>query len=125
MSVRLADIDGDGDPDIFSGAYSRGPRDRDGPLVTVNDPLGRIVWFENRNPGWEPHQISRRKRGMYDKWLIRDLDDDGDPDVLGTRGNSEPYDGVLWLEQRRGAPAAPAFTAARAIDSQQMGPPER
>ncbi len=125
VSVRLVDIDGDGDLDVFSGAYSRGPRDRDGPLVTVDEPLGRILWFENGNPGWQAHQISRRKRGMYDKWLFRDLDGDGDPDALGTRGNSEPYDGVIWLEQRRGSRPAPVFTGARAIDSQQMGPPER
>ncbi|MCZ6618737.1 MAG: FG-GAP-like repeat-containing protein, partial [Gammaproteobacteria bacterium] len=45
VSVRLADIDGDGDLDVFTGAYSRGPRDQDGPLITVNDPLGRIAWF--------------------------------------------------------------------------------
>jgi CubicO group peptidase (beta-lactamase class C family) len=124
VSVRLADVDGDGDLDVFSGAYSRGPRDRDGPLVTVNDPLGRILWFENRNPGWQSHQISRRKRGMYDKWLLRDLDGDGDLDALGTRGNSEPYDGVLWLEQRRTPNPAASFTGARILDSQQMGPPE-
>ena len=29
VSVRLADIDGDGDLDTFAGAYSRGPRDAD------------------------------------------------------------------------------------------------
>ncbi|MFV2090119.1 MAG: FG-GAP-like repeat-containing protein, partial [Pseudomonadales bacterium] len=129
VSVRLADIDGDKDLDIFTGAYSRGPRDRDGPLVTVNDPLGRIAWFEN--PGntelessWPRHDISRRKRGMYDKWLFRDLDNDGDLDALGTRGNSEPYDGVIWLEQVRTAEPTASFDQARVIDSQQMGPPE-
>ncbi len=125
VSVRLADIDGDGDPDLFSGAYSAGPRDRDGPLVTVNDPLGRIVWFENRGGSWLAHTISRRKRGMYDKWLLRDLDGDGDLDAVGTRGNSEPYDGVIWLEQIRSADPRVAFTQARILDSQQMGPPER
>ena len=125
VSVRLADIDGDGDLDAFSGAYSRGPRDTDGPLVTVNDPIGRILWFENDRGSWRAHQISRRKRGMYDKWLFRDLDRDGDLDAIGTRGNSEPYDGVIWLEQRRTRNSRPAFEQARIIDSQQMGPPER
>jgi hypothetical protein len=124
VSVRLTDLDGDGDQDIFSGAYSRGPRDRDGPLVTVNDPIGRILWFENRPDGWAAHQISRRKRGMYDKWLFRDLDGDGDLDALGTRGNSEPYDGVLWLEQVRSDRPTRNFSGARLLDSQQMGPPE-
>jgi CubicO group peptidase (beta-lactamase class C family) len=127
VSVRLGDIDGDGDLDIFSGAYSRGPRDRDGPLVTVNDPLGRIAWFENPGDGstpWPRHDISRRKRGMYDKWLLRDLDGDGDLDAVGTRGNSEPYDGVIWLEQVRHGEPSRAFEQARTIDSQQMPPPE-
>jgi len=127
VSVRLADIDGDGDLDIFTGAYSRGPRDRDGPLVNVNDPLGRIAWWAN--PGaaggaWIQHDISRRKRGMYDKWLVRDLDGDGDLDAVGTRGNSAPYDGVIWLEQVRTDEPARNFIDARAIDSQEMSLPE-
>jgi CubicO group peptidase (beta-lactamase class C family) len=126
VSVRLGDIDGDGDLDIFSGAYSRGPRDRDGPLVTVDDPLGRICWFENPGDGstpWPRHDISRRKRGMYDKWLLHDLDGDGDLDAVGTRGNSQPFDGVIWLEQVRSEDSQRVFEQARAIDSQQMPPP--
>jgi hypothetical protein len=127
ISIRLGDIDSDGDLDIFSGAYSRGPRDRDGSLLTVNDPLGRICWFENPGNGstpWPRHDISRRKRGMYDKWLLRDLDGDGDLDAVGTRGNSAPFDGVIWLEQVRSVEPQTVFVQARAIDSQQMPPPE-
>ena len=128
VSVRLADVDGDGDLDAFSGAYSRGPRDIDGPNVDINDRLGRIAWFEN--PGampqqqWMRHDISRRKRGMYDKWLARDLDDDGDLDMVGTRGNSFPYDGVIWLEQIRTDDARAVFRQARTVDSQQMPLPK-
>lgn len=123
VSVRLGDVDGDGDLDVFTGAYSGGPRDRDGPLVTAEDLLGRIAWFENPGSGetpWRRHDVSRRKRGMYDQWLLRDLDRDGDLDAIGTRGNSAPYDGVIWLEQVRQAEPGPAFTQARAIDSKQM-----
>ena len=133
VSVRLGDIDGDGDLDVFSGAYSRGPRDRDGPLVSADDPVGRIMWFENpgvRESGekseglhWRAHNIARPKRGMYDKWLFRDLDNDGDLDVLGTRGNSEPYDGVIWLEQVRTQTPTQTFTPARLVDSQQLALP--
>ncbi len=124
VSVRLSDIDGDGDQDIFAGAYSRGPRAEDGPDVTVNDPLGRIAWYENpgrdRARHWTTHDISRRKRGMYDKWIARDLDDDGDVDFVGTRGNSAPYDGVIWLEQIRSMTPVASFESARAVDSQSM-----
>ncbi|MGA9574230.1 MAG: VCBS repeat-containing protein, partial [Lysobacterales bacterium] len=127
VSVRLADIDGDGDLDVFTGGYSRGPREVDGALVNVNNPLGRIAWWAN--PGeaggaWTQHDISRRKRGMYDKWLLRDLDGDGDLDAVGTRGNSAPYDGVIWLEQVRTDQPASNFMEARAIDSQEMSLPE-
>lgn len=123
VSVRLADIDGDGDMDAFAGSYSRGDRDRD--TTGVNDPLGRISWYAN--PGadqadgpWRRHDIVRRQRGMYDKWLARDLDADGDLDFIGTRGNSEPYDGVIWLEQVRTSEPVAAFQGARQQDSRDM-----
>ncbi len=123
---ELADIDGDGDPDIFAGSYSRGPRDHDGAEVAIDDPLGRLVWFEH--PGdaaqeWIRHDVSRRKRGMFDKFAARDLDGDGDVDFIGTRGNSVPWDGVYWLEQARTERPARAFTRARENDSEEMGLP--
>ena len=118
----MADIDGDGDVDVMAGSYSRGPREGDGD-VDKDDPLGRIGWFEN--PGdatlkWQRHDVSRRKRGMYDKFIARDVDGDGDVDFLGTRGNSAPYDGVFWLEQVRSDTPRPAFERARAEDSPEM-----
>jgi hypothetical protein len=124
VSVTLADIDGDGDLDAFSGAYSSGPRDTDGADIGIDDSIGRIAWFERRDSDpskpWTRHDISRRKRGMYDKWLARDLDGDGDVDMVGTRGNSYPYDGVLWLEQVRSGDPQPVFEQARDADSEQM-----
>ena len=120
--IALADVDGDGALDVMSGSYSLGPRDEDGD-VTASDALGRLGWF--RNPGvtggdWTRHDISRRKRGMFDDFEARDLDGDGDIDFVGTRGNSAPYDGVFWLEQVRTEAPLPAFTRARAADSAEM-----
>lgn len=120
--METADIDGDGDIDLMAGSYSRGSRTGDGD-VDKNDPLGRLGWFEN--PGdakndWTRHDISRRKRGMFDKFIARDLDGDGDMDFLATRGNSAPYDGVFWLEQLRTDAPVAAFQPARAQESEEM-----
>ncbi|MCY4596961.1 MAG: VCBS repeat-containing protein [Bryobacterales bacterium] len=121
--LTITDIDGDGHQDVFCGSYSQGPRDEDGIDVTVDRPLGRLAWFQN--PGaldafWKRHDISRRKRGMFDMTVPRDLDADGDIDLIGTRGNSLPYDGVYWLEQVRTPDAVQAFSRARETDSQEM-----
>ena len=67
--------------------------------------------------------LSRRKRGMFDQFIARDLDGDGDMDLLSTRGNSAPYDGVFWLEQVRTTKPTPRFTAARSLESEEVGLP--
>jgi hypothetical protein len=121
--MEVADIDGDGDLDVMAGSYSSGEREADDATVTVSDRLGRIGWFAN--PGdareeWTRHDISRRKRGMFDKFVQLDMDGDGDLDFAGTRGNSYPYDGVFWLEQLRSRTATAAFRPARTVDSAEM-----
>jgi hypothetical protein len=61
---------------------------------------------------------------MFDKFVARDMDGDGDMDFVTTRGNSTPYDGVLWLEQVRTPDPAPSFVQARAEDSPELGLPQ-
>jgi hypothetical protein len=57
---------------------------------------------------------------MYHKWVARDLGGDGDLDLLGTRGNSEPFDGVIWMELIRSREATQVFVQARVSDSEQL-----
>ena len=56
---------------------------------------------------------------MFDKFVPRDMDGDGDADFVATRGNSAPYDGVFWLEQVRSTDQRPSFERAREADSQE------
>ncbi len=126
FGIKAADINDDGQIDVMTGGYSRGSRVNDGE-VSVDDPLGRIAWFEH--PGdltkpWIRHDISRRKRGMFDKFIAHDMDSDGDVDFISTRGNSYPYDGVFWIEQRRSDNPQPSFFKARDLDSEEMPLPQ-
>lgn len=115
--MAIADIDGDGDMDIIAGGYSDGPRAWD-KLGDLDVAMGRIGWFQNAGNGvFVRHDISRRRRGMYDEFVARDIDNDGDIDFFATRGNSEPYDGLIWLEQVRTLQPRQVFEQARAKDS--------
>jgi hypothetical protein len=123
VGIVASDIDGDGDTDIFTGGYSGGSRTSDDPPPAAA--LGRLAWFENLGNGFRRHDVSRRQRGMFDKFVARDMDGDGDVDLLGTRGNSGPYDGVFWLEQVRSREPRPAFERARVSESPEIPLPAR
>jgi len=126
VGIAVADIDGDGDADVMTGGYSgasnaASSRLEDG-VADLKASLGRLAWFENlgRGMSFTRHDFSRRERGMFDKFIAHDVDDDGDLDFFGTRGNSGEYDGVFWLEQVRTDGPAPAFAAAREEDSPEL-----
>ncbi len=125
IGLVVADIDDDGYPDVMTGTYSSSPRNVDGDK-TVDDILGRLAWFQhptNVDDSWTRHDISRRIRGMFDKFIPIDLDKDGDMDFVTTRGNSYPYDGVLWLEQVRSPEPVARFVPARKSESREMALP--
>ena len=121
--IVFADIDGDGDLDLFDGGYSALPRDRDGEGVTAEDRVGRLAWFENSGDPtaeWRRHDVSRRVRGMFDEFVAQDMDGDGDVDFVATRGNSGEFDGVFWLEQVRSKTSQRAFFPAREDESRHL-----
>ena len=121
VGVCLANINNDGYQDVMIGGYSRGDRANDG-MVKKNQSLGRIAWFEHPKDleqPWIRHDVSRRIRGMFDKFIARDMDNDGDIDFILTRGNSLPYDGVFWLEQIRSTIQRKSFEPARMNESQE------
>jgi hypothetical protein len=122
VGLVAADIDGDGLPDVMTGGYSAGTRDADTDLAGTA-PSGRLAWY--RSPGkagadWVRHDISRRRRGMFDKFVPYDMDRDGDIDFVSTRGNSKPFDGVFWLEQVRTPSAVATFRQARTTESPEV-----
>ncbi|WP_459788303.1 FG-GAP repeat domain-containing protein [Alteriqipengyuania sp. 357] len=133
IAVEVADFDGDGDLDavtggysglnILKGGYTGATREADHPGVTASSTVGRIAWFENSGIAggeWQRHDISRRVRGMFDQFIARDMDADGDLDMVGTRGNSGRFDGVFWLEQVRSGTPRHAFTPARKAESRAL-----
>ncbi|MEE2921392.1 MAG: VCBS repeat-containing protein [Pseudomonadota bacterium] len=133
IGIAMADLDGDGDLDaitggysglnVMKGGYSGASRVHDEPNVTAASTVGRIAWFENTgNPAseWVRHDISRRVRGMYDGFITVDMDDDGDLDLVTTRGNSGKFDGVIWLEQVRSEEPRAAFVPARSSESRAL-----
>lgn len=97
-----ADIDGDGDMDIYafapSGYY-------DYPInATPSWRNGRFAWFENRDGRgitWEKHIIATGFWGA-NSMDVADLDGDGDMDFVGTSGLTSGVDAqdsdLTWFE---------------------------
>ena len=72
MSLGVADMDDDGDPDVVVGEHD-----------LRNPERARLLWFENRNNGelWLPRLIHQGDE-HHDGALVVDLDGDGDQDVV-------------------------------------------
>ncbi len=84
-SVHAADLDGDGDPDALSASFSD----------------NTIAWYENRlneasGDFGPPREITRAAHGAYSVYA-KDLDGDGDPDVLSANKSD---DTIVWYENR-------------------------
>jgi hypothetical protein len=83
--VRVADLDGDGDPDLLGAAL------RD----------DAIAWWENadgRAGAWTEHRIDEAFDGARFV-MAADLDSDGDPDLVGA---ADVGDEVAWWENATG-----------------------
>ena len=72
MSLGMADMDDDGDPDVVVGEHN-----------LRNPQRARLIWFENRNTGksWLPRLIHKGDE-HHDGALVVDLDGDGYKDVV-------------------------------------------
>lgn len=72
MSLGVADMDDDGDPDVIVGEHD-----------LRNPERARLLWLENRNNGesWLPRLIHQGDE-HHDGALVVDLDGDGDLDVV-------------------------------------------
>jgi hypothetical protein len=85
--VGIADIDGDGRPDIVFSCEHAGNKDG-------------LMWLSPPEHGlegpWQPHEVSGLEGIKYDLVQLQDFDADGDLDVLTCEERAGL--GVVWYE---------------------------
>jgi hypothetical protein len=121
IRVFAADLDGGGYPEVV--AANKGEQNPDVHAPRLSNLSLYLVPPDPLNGMMGREQLPDQVHIPINREPV-DLDGDGDLDAVGTRSNSAPYDGVIWLEQVRQDEPQAVFVEARAIDSQQMPPPD-
>ncbi len=92
--VAIADINGDGQNDIITHSWG-GVRD-------VAQSFAGVHWF--RYPDWTRFTVDSSSTTPFfgDTVLARDVDGDGDTDIVGVKGNESTFQREVWYENTAG-----------------------
>jgi len=124
-SLAIGDIDGDARTDVAVGTRNEwfGLDPRLGRRIGPSAP--RIAWFQNMASGaWSKHDILRREQGAFWGLATRDIDGDGNIDLVAAHGDAEASNGVFTLRQMRTDRPARRLRAATLRENVPIALPE-